>query len=170
MTYRQIFPNISLLTNCPKKITISQADLRPPDIYRVRWPPIYIGLGDFDNSHTQWFSENSFFLYFLLLNLIRNMEYLISWLQKISLELATFWVRYFLRTYTFWKELVCLIFKSLLPFITFVNYQGPYFAEGFLHNLCPCFHIAFAQLDSRNKLFEILAVAECYFITNHVKI
>ena len=80
---------------------------------------------------------------------------------------------YILRTYTFWKELVCLILKSLLPFLTFVNYEGPYLAEGLLHNLCPCFDIAFAQLGviprTRNKFVEILAVAECYLITNHVK-
>ena len=39
---------------------------------------------------------------------IGNTEYLIiSWLQK----------------------LVCLIFKSLLNFLTFVNIEGPYFAE-----------------------------------------
>ena len=73
----------------------------------------------------------------------------------------------------FWKELVCLIFKSLLTFLTFVNYEGPYFAEGFLLNLRPCFDIAFAQLGviprTKNKFVEILAVEECYLITNHVK-
>ena len=37
LTYRQISPNISLLTNCPKKVTVSQADLRTPDINRVKW-------------------------------------------------------------------------------------------------------------------------------------
>ena len=79
----------------------------------------------------------------------------------------------FLRTYIFWKELVCLIFKSLLTFLTFVNFEGPYFAEGFLLNLRPCFDIAFAQLgvipSTKNKLVKIVAVAECYLITNHVK-
>ena len=73
----------------------------------------------------------------------------------------------------FWKELVCLIFKSLLTFLTFVNYEGPYFAEGFLLNLRPCFDIAFAQLGviprTKYKFVEILAVEECYLITNHVK-
>ena len=73
----------------------------------------------------------------------------------------------------FWKELVCLIFKSLLTFLTFVNYEGRYFAEGFLLNLRPCFDIAFAQLGviprTKNKFVEILAVEECYLITNHVK-
>ena len=73
----------------------------------------------------------------------------------------------------FWKELVCLIFKSLLTFLTFVNYEGRYFAEGFLLNLLPCFDIAFAQLGviprTKNKFVEILAVEECYLITNHVK-
>ena len=31
----------------------------------------------------------------------------------------------FLRTSTFWKELACLLYKLLLPFLTFVNYKGP---------------------------------------------
>ena len=45
-----------------------------------------------------------------------------------------------LRTLNFWKDLACLIFKSLLlPFLTFVNYEGPSLSEGFLRNLCPCF-------------------------------
>ena len=72
---------------------------------------------------------------------------------------------YFLRTYTFWKKLVCKIFKLLLPFLIFVNCKGPY--------LCPCFGIAFRQLGviprTRNKFNEITVVAECYLITNQVK-
>ena len=79
----------------------------------------------------------------------------------------------FLRTYLFWKELVCLIFKSLITFLIFVKYGGPYFAKGFLLNLRPCFDIAFAQLGvipiTKNKFVETVAVAECYLITNHVK-
>ena len=66
----------------------------------------------------------------------------------------------------FWKELVCLIFKSLLTFLTFVNYEGPYFAEGFLLNLRPCFDIAFALGVTpriKNKFVEVVAVGECYF-------
>ena len=49
------------------------------------------------------------------------------------------------------------------------------FVEGFLHNLCRCFDIAFAfaQLGviptTRNKFDEIAAAAECYLITDHVK-
>ena len=57
--------------------------------------------------------------------------------------------------------------------MTFVNYEGPYIAEGFLRNLCPCFDIAFAKLGvisrTRNKFIETVAVAERYLITNHVK-
>ena len=72
---------------------------------------------------------------------------------------------YFLRTYTFWKKLVCKIFKLLLPFLIFVNCKGPY--------LCPCFGIAFRQLGviprTRNEFNEITVVAECYLITNQVK-
>ena len=54
-----------------------------------------------------------------------------------------------------------------------MNYEGPYFAEGFLLNLRPCFDIAFAQLRviprTKNKFVEIVAVVECYLIKNHVK-
>ena len=72
---------------------------------------------------------------------------------------------YFLRTYTFWKKLICKILKLLLPFLIFVNCKDPY--------LCPCFGIAFRQLGviprTRNKFNEITVVAECYLITNQVK-
>ena len=73
----------------------------------------------------------------------------------------------------FWEGIVCLVYKLLLPFLNFVNYKGPYLAEGFLHNLCPCFDIEFARLGiiptTRNKFVEIVAIAECYLVTNHVK-
>ena len=46
-------------------------------------------------------------------------------------------------------------------------------SQGFLHNLCPCFDIAFAQLGAtprtRNRFDEIVTVSECYLISNHVK-
>ena len=46
-------------------------------------------------------------------------------------------------------------------------------SQGFLHNLCLCFDIAFAQLGviprTRKRFDEIVAVAECYLISNHVK-
>ena len=70
-----------------------------------------------------------------------------------------------MRTYIFWKELVCLNFKSLLTFLSFVIYKVLYFADGFLLNLGPCFDIAFTQLGviprTKNKFVEILAAAEC---------
>ena len=54
-----------------------------------------------------------------------------------------------------------------------MNYEGPYFAKGSLCNLCPCFDIAFAQLEviprTRNKSVEIVAFAGCYLIINNVK-
>ena len=54
-----------------------------------------------------------------------------------------------------------------------MNCEGPYFVEGSLHKLCPCFDIVFAQLGviprTRNRFTEIVAVAECYFIMTHVK-
>ena len=71
----------------------------------------------------------------------------------------------FLKTYTFWKKLFCLIFKLLLTFLTFV--------EGFLYIFCPYFDTAFAQLvvivRTRSKFLEIVAFAEGYLITNQVK-
>ena len=66
------------------------------------------------------------------------------------------------------------IFKSPLIFLTFVNYEAPYFAEGFLLNLRQCFDIGFVQLGviprTKNEFVEIVTVAECYLITNYVKV
>ena len=36
--------------------------------------------------------------------------------------------------------------KFLLHSLTFVNCKGASLVEGFLHNLCPCFHGAFEHL------------------------
>ena len=36
LTYRQIFPDIFLLTSCPMKITVNQGDLRTPEMNRVK--------------------------------------------------------------------------------------------------------------------------------------
>ena len=51
-----------------------------------------------------------------------------------------------------------------------MNCEGPYLEEGFLHNLCPCFDIVFAQLGvitrTRNKFVEILATPERYLVIN----
>ena len=58
-------------------------------------------------------------------------------------------------------------------YLSQLNYEGSCFAEGFLHNLCPCFDIAFAQLGviprTRNTFDEIVPIAEYYLTTNHVK-
>ena len=52
-----------------------------------------------------------------------------------------------------------------------MNYEG--IDKGFLHNLYSCFNIPFAQLGAiqkiRNTFDEIVAVAECYLVANHVK-
>ena len=54
-----------------------------------------------------------------------------------------------------------------------MNYEGPYFAKGFLRNLCPCFDIVFGQLGvitrTRNESVETVAVPECYLTINNVK-
>ena len=45
--------------------------------------------------------------------------------------------------------------------------------EGFLHNLCLCFDIVFAQLGviakTSNNFAEITTAAECYLIITHEK-
>ena len=73
----------------------------------------------------------------------------------------------------FWKALICLFCKSLLPLLAFVNCEDPYLAKGFLHSLCPCFDIAFAALGviarANNKIVEIVAASECYLIINPFK-
>ena len=72
------------------------------------------------------------------------------------------------------ERTILFIFKSPLIFLTFVNYEAPYFAEGFLLNLRQCFDIGFVQLGviprTKNEFVEIVTVAECYLITNYVKV
>ena len=52
--------------------------------------------------------------------------------------------------------------------LNFLNCEGAYLVEGFLHNLGPLFDIVFAQLGvilrARSKFAVIVAVAECYLI------
>ena len=86
----------------------------------------------------------------------KNIECLTSWLQKISLEqLLLSQVLFpsfsFLRTYTSWKELVCLFYKSLLPFLNFVNCEVLYLAEEFLDNLFPCSILRLRNQESSQK-------------------
>ena len=92
-------------------------------------------------------------------------------------ETATLWVKYFfqafsfLRIFTVWKELVCLFYKSQLPFSTLVNCKVPY--QGIVHDLYLCFDIVFAQLAVipriRSKFIEIVAVVERYWVITRVK-
>ena len=53
-----------------------------------------------------------------------------------------------------------------------MNCEGLYLAEGFLHSICPCFDIVFAQLGvitkARNKFVKIVAASERYWIINSV--
>ena len=79
---------------------------------------------------------------------------------------------------TFFRDLpemerIGLPVLSLLPFLTFVNCEGPYFAEGFVHIFCPCFDIKFAPLGlitrTSNKIVEIVVTSECYLIINPFK-
>ena len=54
--------------------------------------------------------------------------------------------------------------------VTFVKCEGPYLSEGFLHKLCPCFDVVFAQLGVitriRKNFVEMVATSERYLITN----
>ena len=98
----------------------------------------------------------------------RNREYLISWLQEISLEQLLFELGTFYEPLAFkdryFLERTSLFYKSLLPVLTFVTCEVPYLADGFLHKLCPCFDILFAQSEvtPRNKFVVIVAVAINY--------
>ena len=53
-----------------------------------------------------------------------------------------------------------VLYKSLLPFLTFVNCEGPYLIEGLLQNLCPCCNIVFAPLGlitrTSNNIAEVV--------------
>ena len=53
-----------------------------------------------------------------------------------------------------------VLYKWLLPFLTFVNCEGPYLIEGLLQNLCPCCNIVFAPLGlitrTSNNIAEVV--------------
>ena len=90
--------------------------------------------------------------------------YLISWLHKVlHFEETTFWISYF----TFFDPLVfkdiyffqrTSLFKWLLPFLTFVNWEVPY--RGLSSQTISLFDIAFVQLgvisSARNSFAEIV--------------
>ena len=108
-----------------------------------------------------------------------KIEYGIAWLKKISLEQLLFeWGNFskplsFL-SYSFQrlfgKNYFVFFVNCYYPFWTFVNCEDPYLAEGFLHNLCPCFNIVFAPLGvitrTNNKIVDIVVASECYLIIN----
>ena len=70
-------------------------------------------------------------------------------------------------------ERTSLFYKSLLTFLTFVNYEGPCLAEYFLTTILICFDIVFAQFRviprTGNRFFKTVAVAECYLVITHIK-
>ena len=114
--------------------------------------------------------------------------YYSKWYQKHSIcnclvkenkfGAATFWVRYFfpslyLFSGTFFRDLlerIGLPVLSLLPFLTFVNCEGPYLAEGSLRIFCPCFDIPFAPwwliTRTSNKIVEIVVTSDSHLIRN----
>ena len=79
-----------MLTNCPKKITVSQAvsqaDLCTPDMDRVKWFQQLL------RTVMLWEFFSSVFI--IAQNDTWNIEYLIS---SEKSRIATFWMRYFLR-------------------------------------------------------------------------
>ena len=50
------------------------------------------------------------------------------------------------------------LFKSLLPFITFVNYEHAYLVEKFLHILFSHFALAKKKKETKKKFIETVAV------------
>ena len=61
-----------------------------------------------------------------------------------------------------------MFLKAQLPFLTYVNCEGPYLVKVFLYNFYLFFDSAFAQLGvitrTSNKFVEIVVVAERYLI------
>ena len=99
----------------------------------------------------------------------RNIKY-VGWSKKISLEQLLFGAATFFRDLL---ERIGLPVLLLLPFSTFANCEGPFLAEGFNHNFCPCFYIVFAPLGfitrTSNKIVEIVVTSECHLIINPFK-
>ena len=58
-------------------------------------------------------------------------------------------------------------------YLSYLLWIAKVLTEGFLHNLCPCFDIVFAQLGviprTRNRSAEVAAVVERYLIITHLK-
>ena len=57
--------------------------------------------------------------------------------------------------------------------MTSVNCEGPYLAEGLLHDFSPCFDIVFELLGvirrTNKKIVEIVSASEFYLIINPLK-
>ena len=138
-----------------------QTVLRQQSVKQICAPPIWTGLSDFNICYSDAVRVLSSVL-FITQSDTRNIEYLISWLQKLCLEYLLFgWGTSLLN---------CWIATN---FLNFRELRSPYFSKGFLRNLRPCFDTAFVKLRviprTKNRFVEILAVWECYLITNHVK-
>ena len=138
-----------------------QTVLRQQSVKQICAPPIWTGLSDFNICYSDALKVLSSVL-FITQSDNRNIEYLISWLQKLCLEYLLFgW------------DTSLLNFGIATNFLNFRELRSPYFSKGFLCNLRPCFDIAFVKLRviprTKNRFVEILAVWECYLIANHVK-
>ena len=105
---------------------------------------------EFENSYARWCCESIFFCNY----------HWSKWYQKQTVfnQLvikATFWSFFhILKTFAFWKELVCLFYKSILPFLTFVNCKGPYRETSSQHDFLSMFWYCVYVIRSHSKSKE----------------
>ena len=135
------------------------ADLHNPDMSRVKW------VRQQQRTVMLW----EFFFYIYLCSKWYQ-KHSISWLQKNNLKQLLFeegtfseplvftFFLVFPRTFTFWKELACLFYKFLLPFLT--SWIAKVFSEGLLYKIGPCFDTDFAErysiiIPNMQQLFRI---------------
>ena len=78
---------------------------------------------------------------------------------------------YLSRAASFSKDLYLLLWQLNLQKSFFLQHTVS--EKRFLHKLCPCFNIVFAQIRviprTRNKFVKVAAVAERYLIVTHIK-
>ena len=108
-----------------------------------------------------------------------TIEYIIVWLKKISLEQLlfelgnipkplSFWRYFFPRL--FWKELVCMFSKPLLPFFNFYELWRNLPRGRIPSQPLPPFRFCVCVKElSQKRIVEIVAASERYLITNRFK-
>ena len=128
------------------------------DLHTPPSSPIWIGLNEFDSSYACYYMSSFFCNYYC--SKWYQKHWICNWLVKENkFGAATFWVKYlfpslYLSSGTFFRDLlerIGLPVLSLLP-LTFVNWEGPYLAAGYLHNFRPYFDIVFAPSSQEQAL------------------